>query len=143
MNTSEEHLLQSLSADRFAAANGIEIVEVRSGFARGRMAVQPRHLDSRGLVHQGAVFTLAATTFFAACSASGRLALGIQMSIAYSAAARVGLLWAEARAEAGNGHSAAAVVRVCDEQGSPIAVFQGTAYRTQSLFPPPAHDVPR
>jgi acyl-CoA thioesterase len=117
-----------LNQDEFAAANGIELVDVRPGHARMRMAIGRRHLNSLGLVHGGAMFTLAATTFFAACNASGNVAMGINMSIACLHPVVEGVLEAEATEISRSPHLAHCVVRVTDSQENLVAQFQGTAY---------------
>lgn len=121
-------LRSRLSQDEFAAANGVELIEVRPGYARMRMAIGRRHLNSLGLVHGGAMFTLAATTFFAACNASGNVAVGINMNIACLHAVVEGVLEAEATEVSRTPHLATCTVRVVDSQDRLIAHFQGTAY---------------
>ena len=67
--------------DRFAAANGIELIEMWRGCAKARMSVTEDRLNSLGTAHGGGALTLAATTFFAACNAAGETAVGTNMSI--------------------------------------------------------------
>ena len=57
--------------DRFAAANGMRLVELRPGFAKTSLAVEDRHLNNVGTVQGGAIFTLADFAFGAA-SKTGR-----------------------------------------------------------------------
>lgn len=125
-----------LQKDRFAAANRIEIVEVAPGWAKGRMEAGPDHINSIGLIHGGALFSLAATTFFAACNAEGQMAPGVNMSIACLNPARPGTLWAEAEQVSRSRKLATATVRITDAEGGLIALFQGTAYITAQPYPP-------
>ena len=43
--------------DRFASAAGVELLEIKEGYARARMLVQPKHLNGGGVCQGGAVFT--------------------------------------------------------------------------------------
>ena len=55
-----ESIREKFSRDRFATeAAGITIEEVRPQYARCEMLIQPVHLNARGAVMGGAIFTLA------------------------------------------------------------------------------------
>lgn len=130
-----ESLREALQRDRFAAANGIEILEVRAGYARAQMAIDQHHFNSVGLVHGGALFTLAATAFFAACNAAGKLALGVNMTISCLAPAKKGMLFAEATEAGPSRKTVTCTVRVTDDCQQLVALFQGTAYIKGESFP--------
>ena len=40
--------------DRFAATNGMQLTEVREGYARAEMKVEARHLNAAGVCQGGA-----------------------------------------------------------------------------------------
>ena len=124
--------------DQFAAANGIELIEVGKGSARARMSIAQRQLNSVGTVHGGALFSLAATTFFAAVNSTGRLAMGTNMSITCVKAVSEGTLSAEAVQVARSRKLAHGDVRITDAKGDLVALFHGTAYVKGDAFPPPA-----
>jgi acyl-CoA thioesterase len=128
----------ALAEDRFARANGIEVIEVRPGYARARMTAGEHHLNSVGLVHGGAIFTLASVAFFAACNAAGRLAVGINLGICYIQSASGGTLEAEATEIGRSRKISTCTVRVADGDGNIVAQFQGTAYIKSEPFPPSA-----
>jgi len=117
-----------LANDRFAAANGIELIDSGPGYARTRMTVSERHLNAVGVVHGGALFTLAASAFFAAANAPGNLALGISLNLSCLKAASSGTLLAEAKEVSRTRRLSTCTVRVTDEHGQLLALFQGTAY---------------
>jgi acyl-CoA thioesterase len=122
--------------DRFAAAAGVELVEVRPGAARARMTVTEQHLNSVDVVHGGAMFTLADFAFAAACNAAGHLAVGINMTIACVKAITSGVLVAEAIEVSRTRRLSTCQVRITDEAGDLVALFQGTAYVRGAPFPP-------
>jgi len=132
-----ESIRQHFKNDQFATGNGMEMVEVRPGYARTRMTIEPRHLNSVGSVQGGALFTLADLAFAGACNATGVLALGVNMSISCLKAIRSGTLEAEAVEVSRSRKISSVTVRVTDQSHELIALFQGTAYIKQGdPFPP-------
>jgi acyl-CoA thioesterase len=121
--------------DRFATSNGIELLEVKSGYARMKMRATQEHTNAVGMVHGGALFTLAASAFFAACNAAGRTAVGIHMSLGCIRPSLLGVYTAEAQEIARNNRLSTCSVRVTDEAERLVAVFQGTAYIKDGLDP--------
>jgi acyl-CoA thioesterase len=122
--------------DRFAAANGIELIEVEPGRAQARMTVTERQHNSIGTAHGGVLFSLAATAFFAACNAAGHLAVGTNMSISCLKSTTSGTLLAEAVEVSRSRKLAHATVRITDDAGELVALFQGTAYVKGTPYPP-------
>ncbi len=115
--------------DRFAAQNGIELLEVGDGRAVARMQVAERHLNGHDIVHGGAVFTLADYAFAAASNSHGVIAVSISVSINYIKATRVGdVLTATAVETARNPKLGYYTVTITDAAGTAVAVFQGMTY---------------
>jgi acyl-CoA thioesterase len=122
--------------DHFAAANGIELLEMSPGRARARMTVTAQRLNSIGTAHGGALVTLAATTLFAACNEAGQTAVRRNMSITCLKSVSTGVLTAEAAEIARSRKLAHGSVRISDESGQLVAIFQGTAYIKHAPYPP-------
>jgi acyl-CoA thioesterase len=122
--------------DYFASANGMRLIELRPGFAKTSLSLDKRHLNSVGVVQGGAIFTLADFAFGAASNSAGLVAVGINASITFMKAAQTGTLFAEAVEESRTKRLSHCQVRVTDDAGGLIAVFQGTAYVKQESFPP-------
>ena len=78
------------NGDKFAKENGIQLTEVREGFARAEMTVEERHLNAAGVCQGGVYFTLADLTFAAVTNSHGPVSLGVQNSITYLQSARKG-----------------------------------------------------
>jgi acyl-CoA thioesterase len=123
--------------DRFATGIGIELLEVREGFARARLTLNGTHLNAAGVVQGGVVFTLADYAFAACSNSHGTLALAINANVSFLRAVRCGVLTAEAREEAASRALSTCQVRVTDEQGALIALFSGTAFRKTDSVPLP------
>ena len=114
--------------DRFARENGVRIVEVRIGFARTEMTVEPRHLNSVGIVQGGALFTLADLAFALACNSHGVLAVGCQADVTWFKAVRSGRLTAAADEISRTRRLSTCLIRVTDEDQELVALFKGVAY---------------
>ena len=66
-------LKEMLSADRFAAEAGVELLEISPGYAKARMKVTEKHLNAGGVCQGGALFTLADLAFAAVANSMQRL----------------------------------------------------------------------
>lgn len=122
-------LKKFVDKDHFAKHLGIEMLEFGAGTAMARMELKDHHLNSAGTAHGGAIFSLADAVFSVASNSHGSLALAINVSISFFKAAKTGALIAEGREVSINPRLATYLIDVKDEDGSAIALFQGTVYR--------------
>jgi acyl-CoA thioesterase len=122
--------------DRFAGFVGIELVDAGAGRATARLALREHHLNGLGLVHGGAIFSLADLAFAAAVNSRGRAAVAIHCSISYLKAAQGGHLVAEAEEVSCGPKIAVYSIRITDAAGDLIARFEGLAYRKRESWTP-------
>lgn len=115
--------------DLFAQHTGIELIEVKPGWARASMKIEPFHYNGAKTVHGGAIFTLADFTFAVASNSHGTLAMGINTSVSFVKAATRGTLYAVATEQALNHRLASYLVQVTDDEKDVVAIFQGMVYR--------------
>ena len=115
--------------DRYAKHLGIQMLEYGQGKAKARMEVKQHHLNSAGMLHGGAVFSLADAVFSAASNSHGTLAVAINVSISFFKAVKSGVLTASAEEASFNPRLATYLIAVHDDAGNKIALFQGTVYR--------------
>ncbi len=116
--------------DRAAQATGIEILEVRAGFARLAFTVREDMLNGHDLCHGGFIFTLADTAFAYACNSHNDVNVALQCSISFATAARLGeRLFATAQERVLGGRTGTYDGEVSREDGSVVALFRGTSYR--------------
>ena len=54
--------------DRFATEAGIELTDIKPGYGKARMIVEPRHLNAGNTTQGGAIFTLADLALAAAAN---------------------------------------------------------------------------
>lgn len=77
---------------------GIEYLDVRPGYCRLALVLQPHMLNFQGSPHGGVIFTLADVAFGTACNAHGAPHVAISVTMNYLSAASPGSrLVAEAR----------------------------------------------
>jgi acyl-CoA thioesterase len=127
---------EDFSRDRFAAANGVELLEVAPGRATTRLCLGEQHLNNLDVIHGGAMFTLAAAALFAACNAAGHAAVGINLSISYLKSVTSGTLTAQATEISRSRHLSTCQVQVFNDDGEQVALLTGTAYIKNEPFPP-------
>jgi acyl-CoA thioesterase len=115
--------------DRYSAYTGIEVVDISLGIAKTMMKVEDKHLNGIGTVHGGALFTLADFTFALAANSYGRVTVAINANISYIKAVKTGTLVAEAREISKSNRISNYTVKIYEEGGELVAIFQGMAYR--------------
>jgi acyl-CoA thioesterase len=125
-----------LEKDAYAKFSGMTLEEISPGRAVASMTVGPNHLNGAGMVHGGVIFTLADFAFAAAVNSHDRIAVAITSSISYLRASAGKRLTAEATEINRSRTLAHCAVKVTDDTGQLIAVFQGTAYIKKDLIPP-------
>jgi acyl-CoA thioesterase len=122
--------------DVFAGFVGIELIEAGGGRSKARLAIRDHHRNGLGMVHGGAIFTLADLAFAAAVNSRGRTAVAIHCSIAYLKAAQGAFLIAEAQEVSCGPKIASYTIGITDEAGEVISHFEGMAYRKKDRWTP-------
>jgi acyl-CoA thioesterase len=125
-----------MAGDRWAAAAGARLDEVREGYARATMRLREDHLNGVAVAQGGAVFTLADFAFAAAANSHGTVAVALDTSITFARAATKGVLTAEALEESLSRRTSVCNVRVTDGEGTIVALFRGTAFRKEDPIAP-------
>jgi acyl-CoA thioesterase len=125
-------LTERTAADPYARWLGIELLEVRPGYCRAALRLEPHMVNLHGSPHGGAIFSLADFAFGGACNSHGEAAVALTVTIQFHVAARVGQrLVAEAR-EARQGRRAGFYTMTVtdDRDGTVIATCQAVSLRT-------------
>ena len=121
-----------LARDAFSAWLGLELVEVRPGACTARMTVREEMTNGFGVCHGGVTFALADSALAFASNTHGTVTVSVENSMTYPAAARPGdVLTAVAEEEAASARLAYYRVVVRTQDGTTVALFRGTVYRTQ------------
>jgi acyl-CoA thioesterase len=120
-----------LESDAFSRWLGLEVVAVAPRACTVRMSVRPDMLNGFGVCHGGVTFALADSALAFASNAHGRVTLSVDNAITYPAAVSPGdVLEAAATEEAASSRLAYYGVRVTRQDGTLVALFRGTVYRT-------------
>jgi acyl-CoA thioesterase len=120
-----------IEGDAFAASLGVELVDIRQGWAKVHLKLAPGHLNFMGMVHGGVIFSLADVAFGAAANSFGTRAMALSVGIDFLAAAPAGSeLSAEVELVKRAGKMGFYRMVVRDAEGSEIARCHGWAYHT-------------
>jgi acyl-CoA thioesterase len=118
------------SRDSASQSLGMEVKEVRPGYARLTMPVRPDMLNGHAICHGGIVFSLADSAFAFACNSRNQSTVASGCSIDFLAPARTGdELTAEAMERALLGRIGIYDVTVTNQENRTIALFRGRSYR--------------
>lgn len=128
-------LKEFLKNDRFADNSGVELLEIKPGYAKARMLVTPDHLNGGGVCQGGALFTLADLAFAAAANSHKVLTLSVNANITFVRSIREGYAYAEAVEVFDHSRLPFVEVRVTDEEGNLIAVMTSSGYRKGAELP--------
>lgn len=81
MNKAEKIVAAMMAEDSFSKWLGVEVLEVKDGFAKIKMTVRDEMLNGHGVTHGGISFSLADSAFAFASNSHGQKAVSIETSI--------------------------------------------------------------
>jgi len=112
--------------DACSKALGIEILEVRAGYARLRMSVRPDFLNGHQICHGGLMFTLADSAFAFACNSYNINTVAAGCSIEFLRPVQGGdVLTAEAIEQTLSGRNGIYDIRITNRANETVAMFRG------------------
>jgi acyl-CoA thioesterase len=124
-------------ADACSRAFGMEIVEVRAGYARLQMRIRPEFLNGHQTCHGGIIFTLADSTFAFACNSYNANTVAAGCSIEYLRPVHGNdLLTAEAIEQTRSGRHGIYDIRVTNQAGETVAMFRGKSAQIKGTVLP-------
>lgn len=123
------------SHDRFAANNGMCLVEVGSGSAVAEMTVGECHLNGAGICQGGALFTFADLAIAGAMNSWGNVTVGLENTITFHRPARLGdHLTAKASVTCNHGKVPFCRVEIFNEADELLASGSSLGYRKSDKF---------
>jgi acyl-CoA thioesterase len=124
---------ERIRTESWAQSLGVEYVEIRRGYCRLRLRLQPHMVNFQGFPHGGVIFTLADVAFGAACNSHGETAVALSVTIDFLAAATPeATLVAEAHEVKQGRRAGFYEVRVTSEDGQTVAAAHCIAHRITS-----------
>lgn len=122
--------------DLFAGNAGVELIEIRKGYAKTQLVIKPEHLNAGARTQGGAIFTLADLALAAAANSHGTLAFSLSSSITFLRASGPGdTLYAEARERYIGRSTGCYQVDVTNQNGELIATFESSVFRKEQKVP--------
>lgn len=122
-----EKIRALFARDRFVELIGVELKELKPGYARSQLVVTDKILNGKDLAQGGSIFTLGDFTMAAAANSHGQVALTVSSSITYLKPALFGSTLTAVAIELSNGRRMAHYrVDITNEKNELIAVFNGS-----------------
>ncbi len=124
-----EYAREVVGRDPFATFLGIDVEEVRSGYARCGITVTPESLNAVERAHGAFVYALADQAFAVACNSTGVMAIAVNFTINYISGAVDGeRIFAEATPVNSGRKLSVWKIEVRGAGDKLIATGSGTAY---------------
>lgn len=122
--------------DRLCKLLGVELLEVREGYAEARLKVGEQHLNAADVAHGGSIFSLADIALAAASNSYGNVALLTNGSMTVFHATQKGdVLTARADEVSKSRKLAHYRVSISNAKGQQVAVYNASTYRTSKPLP--------
>jgi acyl-CoA thioesterase len=117
--------------DAFSKWLGIEILEIKEGACKIKMAIREEMVNGFHVLHGGIVFSLADSALAFACNNRNNLSLALECNISFLKKVNVGdELTAETK-EIHNGKSTGVYsITIVNQNNQQVALFKGTCFRT-------------
>lgn len=123
-------LSEQIQSDPWAQSLGVKFLELRRGYCRLRLALQPHMVNFQGYPHGGVIFSLADIAFGSACNSHGVPAVALNVSISYLAAVPpTATLVAEGRERRQGRRAGFYEISVSTEEGTLVALVNCVAHR--------------
>ena len=123
-------LRERIQNEPWAQALGVEYLDLRRGYCRVSLKLQPHMVNFQGRPHGGIIFTLADVAFGAACNSHGEDSVGLSLTISYLAAVKPdSTLIAEGRVAKQGRHAGFYEIDVSAEDGTLVALVHCVAHR--------------
>lgn len=131
----EQVVSAMMERDAFSQWLGITVLAVRPRGARVSMTVRAEMVNGFGVSHGGIVYSLADSALAFASNSHGRVTVSIENSITYPLPVHVGdELTAVAEEESASNRLGYYRVTVRRSDGSIVALFRGTVYKTKADY---------
>ena len=122
--------------DLFATRAGVELLEVKEGYSKAKMAITAEHLNAGHRTQGGAIFTLADLALAAAANSHGTLAFSLSSNITFLRSSGPGdTLFAEARERYIGRTTGYYQIDVTNQNGDLIATFESSVFRKGDVLP--------
>ena len=122
--------------DIFALNAGVELLEVREGYATARLKITKEHLNAGGRTQGGALFTLADLALAASSNSHGKLSFSLSADITFFRASTQGDTLTAIAVEKYIGRTTGYYeVDITNQENQLIASFRSSVFRMDRQLP--------
>lgn len=121
-----------MADDAFSQWLGIEVMEVKPGFAKIRLEVRPEMNNGFGITHGGIAYSLADSALAFASNSHGRVAVALETNISYIKKVNEGDRLTATGQEVSLGNRIGVYnIIIRNQEEEKVAQFRGTVFRTK------------
>lgn len=121
-----------MAEDAFSQWLGIEVADIKPGFAKLEMNVRPEMVNGFNVTHGGIAFSLADSALAFAANSYGKVALALENNISFTKKVMPGDHLTAVTDELSRGRRIAVYnINVTNQDEETVALFRGTVFRTQ------------
>ena len=137
MSLPEKVFKKMYDNDAFSQWLGIEVVKVKDGYCKLKMAVQKEMLNGFQIAHGGIAYSLADSALAFASNSHGRKSLSVETSISHTVSVKEGdVLTANTEELSLSDKIGVYHITITNQDNQEVAYFKGTVYRTtKEWFP--------
>lgn len=120
-----------MAEDAFSQWLGIEIVDIKPGYARLTMEVRDEMDNGFSITHGGIAYSLADSALAFASNSYGRVAVALETNTSYLKPVNSGDILSAATEEIKIGRTIGVYnILITNQHNKKVALFRGTVYRT-------------
>ncbi len=117
--------------DKFSEWLGLEVLEVREGYAKLQAVIRPEMMNGVGSVHGGVTFSMADSAFAFSCNMYNNISVALDVHISFTKAGREGDVFTiESQEISSTKRTGIYDIKVTNQHNELIALFKGTCFRT-------------
>ena len=121
-----------MAEDAFSQWLGIEVADIKPGYAKLEMHVRPEMVNGFNVAHGGIAFSLADSALAFASNSYGRVAVAMENNISYMKKVMTGNTLTATTEELSIGRRIGVYnISITNQDEQQIAIFRGTVFRTQ------------
>ncbi|WP_413531976.1 hydroxyphenylacetyl-CoA thioesterase PaaI [Empedobacter brevis] len=124
-------LNKMLDHDKFSEWLGLEVIEVKPGYAKLKAKIRPEMMNGVGSVHGGVTFAMADSAFAFSCNMYNNISVALDVHISFTKAGREGDIFTiESQEISSTKRTGIYDIKVTNQHNELIALFKGTCFRT-------------
>ena len=128
---SQRLLKAMLDHDKFSEWLGLEVLEVREGYAKLQAVIRPEMMNGVGSVHGGVTFSMADSAFAFSCNMYNNITVALDVHISFTKAGREGDIFTiESQEVSSTKRTGIYDIKITNQHNELIALFKGTCFRT-------------